>query len=184
MTNKNRYLSEVFPAPPLTAYKRQPNLRSMIIKATVTKANRYPKRNKKGMHKCNRQDCTACPYICETKEVKINGVRWKINKQLDCNNFNVVYGIICKKDNCKEAYIGETKRPLKFRLSDHRGHIVNKNTKTATGHHFNLPGHSLADLSVIIIEQVRKKDTLYRKEREEYHIRRFNTLHQGMNKKV
>ena len=136
------------------------------------------------MHKCNRQDCTAFAYILEAKGVKINGMPWKINKILNCNNYNLVYGIICKKDKCKEVYIGETKRQLKFRLSDHRGYIVNKNTNTATGHHFNLPGHSLADLSVIIIEQVKKSDTLYRKEREEFHIRRFDTLHRGMNRKI
>ena len=169
---------------PLTAYKRQPNLRSMVIKSAVARENIYPKRKKLGMSKCNKQDCTACSYICEAKEVKINGVKWKINKQLNCSNYNVVYGIICKKDKCKAAYIGETKRQLKFRLSDHHGYIVNKHRNTATGRHFNLPGHSLADLSVIIIEQVKKKDTLYRKEREQYHIRRFNTLYQGMNRMV
>ena len=184
MTSRNKYLSEVFPNPPLTAYKRQPNLRSIIIRAAVAKSNRYPTRNQRGMNKCNRQNCTSCAYILEAKGVKINGVSWKINKKLNCNNYNIVYGIICKKDKCKEVYIGETKRQLKFCLSDHRGYIVNKNTNTATGHHFNLPGHSLADLSVIVIEQVKKNYTLYRKEREEFHIRRFNTLYKGMNKKI
>ena len=118
------------------------------------------------------------------KGININGIDWKINNKLNCQSYNVVYAIVCSKDSCKEVYIGETKRQLKFRLSDHRGYIVNKNTNTATGHHFNLPGHSLADLSVIVIEQVKKNDTLYRKEREEFHIRRFNTLYKGMNNKI
>ena len=73
---------------------------------------------------------------------------------------------------------------LKSRLAQHRGYIRNKDDSKATGHHFNLPGHSLADLTVTIIEQVKKSDTLYRKEREEYHIRRFNTLHKGINRKI
>ena len=72
-----------------------------MIKATVARANKYPKRNQRGMNKCNKQECTACPYIRETKELKINGVKWRINKKLDCNNYNVVYGIICKKDKCR-----------------------------------------------------------------------------------
>ena len=38
--------------------------------------------------------------------------------------------------------------------------------KNATGEHFNLPGHSLSDLSIVILEQVKKKDDLYRKESE------------------
>ena len=184
MTSRNKYLSEVFPNPPLTAFKRQPNIRSMVIRANVSKTKKYPTRYQRGMTKCNTPNCTACAYILETKEVKINGVSWKINKKLNCNNYNIVYGIICKKDKCKEVYIGETKRRLKFRLSDHRGYVVNKLTNTATGHHFNLPGHSLADLSVTIIEEVKKNDTFYRKEQEESHFRRFKTLYQGMNKKV
>ena len=43
----------------------------------------------------------------------------------------------------KEVWIEETNRQTKFRLSDHCL-IVNKNTNTATGHHFNLPGHGLS----------------------------------------
>ena len=45
-----------------------------------------------------------------------------------------------------------------------------------TGHHFNLPGHSLADFKVLIIEKVKKKDTLYRQEREHYLIKKFDTF--------
>ena len=183
MVSRDKYLGDVFPSPPLTAYKRQPNIRSHIIRAAVYKGpGRYPQRNQKSMSKCNSQNCTACPFIKEGKEVKINGVTWKINNQLNCKSYNVVYAIICKKDNCKEAYIGETKQMLKSRLAQHRGYV--QNNMEATGQHFNLPGHSLADLMVTIIEQVRKSDTLYRKEREEFHIRRFNTLHKGINRKI
>jgi hypothetical protein len=77
-------------------------------------------------------------------------------------------------------YIGETKRILKFRLADHRGY-VNSGDDTATGEHFNLPGHSLFDLSITILEQVMKKDDLYRKKREKYFIRKFNTFYRGLN---
>ena len=185
MVSRDKYLGDVFPSPPLTAYKRQPNIRSYIIRAAVSKGpRRYPQRNQRSMTKCNDQYCTACPFIKEGKEVKINGEPWRINRQLNCKSYNVVYAIICKKDNCKEAYIGETKHMLKSRLAQHRGYIRNKDDSKATGHHFNLPGHSLADLTVTIIEQVKKSDTLYRKEREEYHIRRFNTLHKGINRKI
>ena len=71
---------------------------------------------------------------------------------------------------------------LKSCLTQHRGYV--QNNIEATGQNLNLPGHSLADLIVTVIEQVRKSDTLYRREREEYHIRRFNTLHNGINRKI
>ena len=113
------------------------------------------------MTNCNTPNCIACAFILEAKEV--NGASWKINKQNNCNNYNLFYGIVYMKEKCKKVYIGERKCQLKFRLSDHCGCILNKLAKMATGHHFNLPGHFLADLSVIIIEQVKKNDTLYKK---------------------
>ena len=95
-----------------------------------------------------------------------------------------MYAIVCKKDTCQQVYNGATKRLLKSRLAEHRGYVVNGDTTKATGHHFSLPGHSLVDLQVNAIEQVKKKDILYRREREEYHIRRYNTLYKGLNKKL
>ena len=96
--------------------------------------------------------------------------------------YHVIYAVICKHDNCNKVYIGETKQMLKSCLAQYCGYV--QNNIEATGQHFNLPGHSLADLMVTVIEQVRKSDTLYRREREEYHIRRFNTLHNGINRKI
>ena len=40
--------------------------------------------------------------------------QWRIEKQLDCNSYNLVYAIFCAKENCKLVYIGETKRMLRF----------------------------------------------------------------------
>ena len=36
-------------------------------------------------------------------------------------------------------------------------------------------------MTVSIIEKVKKKDIMYRKESESYFIRKFNNLHKGMN---
>ena len=185
MISRDRNLAEVFKTPTLTAYRRQPNIRSHLVRATVAKnKERYPQRDIKGMKKCNRANCTACPYAREGKSLLINGSTWSLNRKFDCNTYNIVYAIFCKKENCKQVYIGETKRLLKSRLADHCGYIVNKDTTQSTGHHFNLPGHSLSDLSISVIEQVKKNNLVYRKEREEYHIRRFNTLHKGLNRKI
>ena len=136
------------------------------------------------MSKCNRQNCTACPFIQEGKNIKINQTKWTFNKKFNCHTYNLVYAIVCRKAECKEVYIGETKRLLKSRLSEHKGYVTNHDTSTATGRHFNSSGHTLADLSITVIEQVRKNDTLYRTQREEYHIRRFNTLYKGLNRQI
>ena len=55
-----------------------------------------------------------------------------------------------KKEN---FYIGETKNMLKSLVDEHKGYIVNKKLGKATGDHFNLPGHSINNLSVTILER-------------------------------
>ena len=62
-------------------------------------------------------------------------------------------------------YVGETKRILKFRFSEHRGY-VNNNDDTATREHFNMPGHSLSNMTMTVLEKVKTSDDMYRKERE------------------
>ena len=81
------------------------------------------------------------------------------------------------------SYIGETKKNLKFRLDDHLEY-VNCTIDTATGSHFNQPGHCLANLKFIALKQVKKSNNhSYRKEREDFFIRKFNTVRKGMNRK-
>ena len=177
------YLHEVFPEPPLTAYKRQRNLKDRLVRAKVPKEKpNKPNRILKGMTKCGRQ-CTSCPYILEGKEIRATTWKWNITKRVDCSTTNCVYMIECQKQYCKEKYIGETERELRERISEHRGYIHNKVKSQATGAHFNLPGHSLSDMKVTILEKVKSKDDLYRKERESYHIRKFNTFYRGINRK-
>ena len=68
--------------------------------------------------------------------------------------------------------------------SEHRGYVKNGHIDQATGAHFNMPGHNVTNLKISVIEQVKFNSDLYRKEREEFFIRKFNTLNEGMNRKV
>ena len=114
--------------------------------------------------------------------MKINGIEWKINRTLNCKSFNVVYAIICTKENCKKTYIGETKRFLRNRLDDHRGY-VNNFVHNVTGTHFTQQGHSLANVQIVALEQIKKNFDQYRKGEVEYFIRKFNTVMNGLNRK-
>ena len=186
MVSRDSYLKEVFPKPPLTGFKRQRNLRDYLIRAKIPEETRkYPKRHQKGMKKCNKPWCSrVCPLIKEGKYIKTNNQTWNINKTVDCNTSNVVYMIECTKENCQNSkYIGETSRSFRSRLAEHRGYITNRVIDQATGAHFNLPGHSLADMKATIIEHVKKQSDIYRKERENFFIRKFNTFHAGLNKR-
>ena len=140
----------------------------------------HPSRRNRGMQKC-RKNCTACPYIREVKSLKINQNEWKINQSLNCEVSNCICLIDCTKNNCNMKYVGETKRIIKFRFAEHRGY-VNNNDDTATGEHFNEPGHSLSDMTLTVLERVKSSDDMYRKEREKYFIRKFNTYYKGLNR--
>ena len=48
MTSQDAHLAQVFPLPPLVAYKRQRNIRDRLIRAQVPKViQRYPRRQQK-----------------------------------------------------------------------------------------------------------------------------------------
>ena len=142
MVNQDQYLAKVFPKPPLTAFRRENNLRSLLIRSKVPKNPKiHQERQIKGMTKCGKS-CPACPYILEGKSVKIKeNEKWTLNKRYTCESYNVIYLIECEKDNCKLRYIGQTKRALKYRLAEHRGYVNQNITDKSTGSHFNLPGH-------------------------------------------
>ena len=124
MIKQNQYLKEVFKQPPLVAFRRQINLRYILIKSKVPPApTSYPNRLKKGMTKCG-QNCTACPYVMTKNRVKVNDrEEWKTKSEVTCSPINCVYMLHC--DKCGKIYIGETGRILRARLSDHRGYINN-----------------------------------------------------------
>ena len=182
MTNKSPYLAEVFPEPPLVAFRRQKNIRDFLIRSKVPKeTNRKSQRDKRGMKKCGKQ-CPACPFIKEGKHVKLNKSTWTIGSVVNCESSNIVYLIECQKEECKERYIGESSRPLKERVKEHVDYIRRLFPTQATGQHFNMPGHELSNMTITILEKVYKHDESYRQEREKLLIRKFNTFYHGINR--
>ena len=83
----------------------------------------------------------------------------------------------------ERCFVSRMRDFFKQRLDDHSGYITCKDESQPLGAHFNLPGHSLANLKAAIIEQVLKNEEEYRKEREHFFINKFNTYYEGMNKK-
>ena len=78
-------------------------------------------------------------------------------------------------------YIGETDRTMRERFQEHKTYVNQKKLNKPTGEHFNSPGHTISNMTIIILEKVKVSDTLYRKEREKYLIRKFNSYYNGMN---
>ena len=52
-----------------------------------------------------------------------------------------------------------------------------------TGAHFNLPGHSVSDMKITVVEKVFNPDPMIREQREKYYINKFQAKYKGMNRK-
>ncbi len=80
--------------------------------------------------------------------------------------YNLVHEITCDRKGCRNnQYIGETMKPVKERFSQHLSAVrsTNENIKqTAVGEHFNLPGHSTANMKLTILQKCRQNSSLYR----------------------
>ena len=189
MCREDPYLKEVFPKPPLVAYRRQKTTGNYLIRAKLPGPDTRIKRKLPGMHRCLKsgRECAICPWVQEGKIAKSssNMYRKEITSHLTCQSSNVVYIITCIK--CNLQYVGETDHTLKERFSEHNGYVRTKKVSQTTGAHFNLPGHSIDDMRIMAIEKIsdrgpQNRGPQYRKEMEKENIANFNTYHRGLNK--
>ena len=182
MTASDPHMKSFYPQPRLIAYKRPMNLKDYLIRAKIPPQKTRPKRFQNGMFKCNKP-CSICPFVRQQKVVKAtnNDNKVQLKNHHTCEDKNVVYIVQCKK--CNDQYIGETKNSLRSRFLDHAGYVRRKEVEKSTGHHYNMPGHSLSDMTISVLKRIKQDDPMYRKRRESYHIAQFDLVHNGVNRK-
>ena len=122
MVNTDPHLCEVFPAPPITAYKVSRNLGTFLIRARVPRPVPVrEKRMKNGMHKCmkNLRGCPVCFFVMETRLMKATATDAivEIKGELNCQTSGIIYCITCKK--CMMQCIGTSKLTAQASLSQH-----------------------------------------------------------------
>ena len=180
---QDKNFKQTFPEPPIVAFKKQRNLRSFLIRAKVYPAqSQREQRILKGIYPCMKP-CPTCPFIKLDKKISGPQFSWTLNGKYTCDTENIIYMIECNKEKCKKRYIGQSYRELSKRFAEHRGYVKNRVLSQPTGFHFNQPGHNISNMTVTILEKVKKKDELYRREREKHLINKFDTYKNGMNKK-
>ena len=93
MVASDPHLKEVFPLPPLVAYKRPQNIRDKLVRSKIPTTIPRPKRVIPGMSKCN--NCPICPFVKEGKVVKSTATNFniEINRQVNCHTRNILYCI-------------------------------------------------------------------------------------------
>ena len=101
-----------------------------------------------------------------------------------CKSFNIVYLITCRR--CGQQYEGETGLPLHRRINSHHFDIKQRRTEESpVAEHFNCKGYTLADMTVMAIDQLYSHDSCLRKIGESKWIRTLGTSRPfGMNLRV
>ena len=116
---------------------------------------------------CKTRTCSTCKIILKTHQFTSfkTKTNFPILSACNCNSSNLIYLISCAI--CKIQYVGETGGTLRDRMNNHRSDIsLNKNTPI--GIHFNLPNHSLENLTVVPIELMTITSPTERRKREAF----------------
>ena len=141
----------------MIAYQRNKNLSDKLVTAKVKPTNQTPAgapvRPQAPTHRCTSKQfhCDICPKKDMTLEYKSSYTARTYTGVLPykCGTRNVVYLITCRK--CTKQYIGQTYRTYRECILEHLGYIRRKRMETATGKHFNLPGHTKFDMNHHVI---------------------------------
>ena len=167
----NPAMKELCPEPPMLAFRKPPNLRSLLIRAKVPALDYKPtpktcgpcsvKGLKKG-RKCELCQClptqskVVSSYTSKTYPLKLNSMA-------DCDSTFVVYVIQCTTCPTKPQYVGQTSN-FRKRMNNHKSCIrLGKDTDNDCSllyEHFKLPNHSPQTVLFSIIEHCPDTRTL------------------------
>ncbi|XP_073406721.1 uncharacterized protein [Dendrobates tinctorius] len=176
LLQKDARLKSIFPDPPLLCFRQPPNLRSIIVRSSLsspTAAGTFP---------CNQKKCKTCPFIMTTDKIKIPNSHqdYTIPGTFTCITSNVVYLIICTKCPTGGLYVGETGQKLRTRMNAHRHTIREKRMDLPVAKHFCIPDHSSMDMKLLVL----KGNFTSQRERRVWEYKfmtNFDTLSAGMN---
>ena len=123
-----------------------------------------------------------CEFMVETKEViDKRGETRRIKGKMDCRTVGAIYGMWCKK--CKKTiYVGKTQNRVMDRFIGHRADLRGDDC-TKPAHHFKQEGHKDEDMGVMVIEEVKGKDDMYRVTRERFWINCLGTYNEENKRK-
>lgn len=177
---------------PRICYKRNKNLSNHIVRARLAQTDKPPRGEKKVALKntltwrlnsapCGKKNCVCCGFMSGKDTIfESNNIRAHRGAEgTNCDTSNVIYIIECNKCKRQNQYVGQTRRPLRERLSGHRAaYLQHKNMPIYR--HFWKPGHSLQNMKVTVLEKVKEGEDI--EERERDWMRKLRTtLPQGLN---
>lgn len=108
-----------------------------------------------------------------------------IKQRTDCKTCNIIYLITCKR--CGIQYVGETKRNLFTRMSEHLRSIKKEFPNTLLVNHFSTNNHNAEDMEFQILDSISEENTekRIRTDKELFWIKLLNTAYPlGLNDQI
>ena len=176
LLNKDPHLNQIFSTPPLISYRQPRNLKLLVTSASLLNEHFIT-----GTFPCKSSKCHLCPNINTNPSITgPNGVPIKISGNFSCNSSNIIYAISCNL--CPKAiYIGETTNSIRQRMNGRRSDIKHNRNKPVA-EHFNKPNHTLENLKLTVIKEVKGKTKQQREVEEQKIIFKLHCVKQGLNK--
>ena len=118
LTNSEEH-REVFPEPPLIAFRRCKNLKDMLVRARLSNEGNGGT-DKKGCSRCGKSRCQVCNVMSNSEHFhsNIDSREYRINYSFNCDSSNVVYLLECTV--CGVQYVGSTCTPFRLRFNNYK----------------------------------------------------------------
>ncbi len=137
-------VGDLFTEPPMVAFRRDRNLRDMLVHSRIKRKDEVGRTNA-----CGRTRCKTCDHICEDEKVVGPKGVFYVKRKFNCKSAGVVYCIVCNR--CGDLYVGETGRMLSERFREHRQDVIQDREGKEIASHFNRNGHCLEDMKVLCL---------------------------------
>ena len=138
MMNDYPELKEIFPEPPIVSYRRNPNIRSILV-GTRTKGLRTKgpsvRCTPKNAKRKRGRPCRLCSHMCQKEFItNCNNGRTSYISGGSCQSKNVIYVAECVKH--QKLYVGFTSSTLSQRFDKHCHDAGHDPTSTELAKHF------------------------------------------------
>ena len=118
LTNSGEH-REVFPEPPLIAFRRCKNLNDILVRARLNSEGNGGT-DKKGCARCGKSRCQVCNVMSNSENFhhNIDSQEYRINYSFNCDSSNVVYSLECTVSGVQ--YVGITCTPFMLRDNNYK----------------------------------------------------------------
>ena len=97
MLTKSEEHREVFPEPPVIAFRRCKNLKDILVRARLSNKGNGGN-DKKGCSRCGKSRCQVCNFMSNSEHFhsNIDSREYWINYSFNCESSNVVYLVLAQ----------------------------------------------------------------------------------------